>query len=395
MNYSAHSESPAKFHFWTAVSVLAGALRRHVWIDMGYFQWVPNFYIIFVAPPGIVSKSTTAEIGMSLLRDVEGVHFGPDAITWQALTQSLAQSSESFHVPGEKEDFSMSAITIVGSELGTLLNPQDREMIDAFVSLWDGRLGEWKKATKTQGTDVIINPWLNLLGCTTPAWICGNFPEYMIGGGFTSRTVFVYAEQKRQLIAYPKDYLPKNFDMMRKELTDDLVEIGKITGEYILSRDARAWGEIWYKDHYEKPNKNLDDGMFGGYKARKQTHLHKLAMVLAASESNRLLIEVEHLKMAEAMVTALEEDMPKIFSQIGRSDSSKQSQALVSTVYAQGRISMQDLYRHMYRIMSVEDFERAMAAAIKARLIIREQEGSTVYVKPTEKSVPVVKEEGN
>jgi len=79
LEYSSLSEAPENFHFWTAVSCIAGALRRRVWIDQGYFQWTPNFYIIFTAPPGIVSKSTTASIGMRLLREVPGIQFGPDA----------------------------------------------------------------------------------------------------------------------------------------------------------------------------------------------------------------------------------------------------------------------------------------------------------------------------
>jgi len=55
MHYSSFSEAPDKMHFWVGVSTIAGALRRRVWIDQGYFQWTPNFYIVFVSPPGIVS----------------------------------------------------------------------------------------------------------------------------------------------------------------------------------------------------------------------------------------------------------------------------------------------------------------------------------------------------
>ena len=60
MEYAGYGEAPKYMHFWTGVSVIAGALRRKVWIDEIYFKWYPNFYIIFVAPPGVVSKSTTA-----------------------------------------------------------------------------------------------------------------------------------------------------------------------------------------------------------------------------------------------------------------------------------------------------------------------------------------------
>lgn len=137
LDYSSVSEAPSHFHFWTGVSTIAGALRRRVWIDMAHFQWTPNMYIVFVAPPGIVSKSTTISIGTRLLKEVEDIYWGPDAVTWQALTQALAESSMEILI--DQQFYPMSCITIAASELGTFLDPHDREMIDVMVSLWDGR----------------------------------------------------------------------------------------------------------------------------------------------------------------------------------------------------------------------------------------------------------------
>ena len=121
MEYSSYSEAPRHMHFWVAVSTLAGALRRQVWIDMAYFKWYPNFYIILVAPPGIVSKSTTASIGMSLLKKVPDIKFGPDVVTWQALVGAFAEATVAFEL--NSEYYPMSALTIVSSEFGNLLNP--------------------------------------------------------------------------------------------------------------------------------------------------------------------------------------------------------------------------------------------------------------------------------
>ena len=59
-DYAQHGEAPRRMYFWAGVSAVAGALRRKVWIDEAYFKWYCNMYIVFVAPPGIVSKSTTA-----------------------------------------------------------------------------------------------------------------------------------------------------------------------------------------------------------------------------------------------------------------------------------------------------------------------------------------------
>jgi len=89
IGYTRDSESPTEFHFWTGVSVLAGALRRRVWIDMKKFQWTPNFYVILVGPPGVAAKSTSISMGMSLLTQVPSIRFGPESMTWQALAKDL------------------------------------------------------------------------------------------------------------------------------------------------------------------------------------------------------------------------------------------------------------------------------------------------------------------
>ena len=142
--YASYGEAPKRMYFWVGVSTIAGALRRRVWIDQAYFSWYPNLYIVLVAPPGIVSKSTTADVGMSLLREVRDIKFGPSVVTWQSLVKSFADSLEQF--PVGDTFFTMSPLTIVSSEFGNLLNPKDRDMVDMLVNLWDGK--SFVKATR-------------------------------------------------------------------------------------------------------------------------------------------------------------------------------------------------------------------------------------------------------
>ena len=379
--YSDNSEAPEKFHLWTAVSVIAGALRRRVWIDQNHFQWTPNMYIIFVAPPGIVSKSTTASIGMNLLRQVEGVKFGPDAVTWQALVQALSDSKEMFKLDDADEMWhTMSALTCVCSEFGNFLDPRDRAMVDALVSLWDGQVGTWSKVTKTQGSDLIENPWVNVLACTTPDWIAGNFPDSLIGGGFTSRCVFVYADRKRKLIAYPKYATgAEEHHELQIKLVQDLGHIANvIAGEYLLSPAARSFGERWYENHYENPPAGLMGERFAGYIARKQTHIHKLAMVLAAAEHDKLIIEEHHLSNAASLVDTLELDMPKVFNRIGVSAEQKSTKSLVAHVWAHGDTHNKDLFGVVYSFMSYREFQAAMDSAFAAGFIGRKQIGNDV-----------------
>lgn len=352
-------------YFWCGVSAVAGALRRKIWLDQGYFKWHPNFYIILVAPPGIVSKSTTTNTALKLLRKVPGVKFGPDVCTMQALVTAFAEASETFELNGVH--YPMSALTLESSEFGTLLNPHDKDMVDLMVSLWDGKEGTFEKKTKHSGNDSVVNPWINLIACTTPAWIAGNFPEYMIGGGFTSRCVFVYADKKAKLVAYPGMHVPKNMDEFEEKLVADLSDISCLSGPVTMTPAALRWGEAWYAKHYSQKPVNLDDERFGGYLARKQTHMHKLAMVLSASMGSDLTITDEFLSIADTMLTDLEPDMAMVFSKIGKSETSVYADRLVEFVTKRGSAPFPEVYRYVHQYFpSMRDFEDVFAGLIKA-----------------------------
>lgn len=322
-----------------------------------------------VAPPGIVSKSTTVSIAMSILRKVPGVNFGPDVITWPALVSAFAACNEMF--PLGDEWITQCALTLESSEFGNLVNPQDRDMIDLLVNLWDSKTGVFKKITKTSGNDAVENPWVNLIACTTPAWIAGNFPEYVIGGGFTSRCLFIYAEEKEKLVPYPSEVIPKNFAAVQGLLAEDLQHIATaLCGPYQLSPEAKAFGETWYAKHYSESHAALDDERFAGYLARKQTHIHKVAMVLAAANHDELVITQSDLETAAEMVTDLEADMPKVFARIGRTETSVQAERFIRFIQKRGEATFTSAYHFIHSAFpDLRDFEAVVRGAKAAGFI--------------------------
>jgi hypothetical protein len=254
--------------------------------------------------------------------------------------------------------------------------------VDLLVTLWDGKQGTFKKETKMSGNDTVENPFVNILGCTTTAWIAGNVPEYMIGGGFTSRCVFVYADRKRQLVPYVDENVPPEFDDMKKKLIHDLEIISMMFGEFTLSPLARDWGRAWYKQHWDNPPAGLKGDQFGGYLARKQTHLHKLAMVVAASESDELVISAEHLEFAHSIVTSIEGDMPKVFSRIGQTEITRSTFDIIRIVEDAPGINQVDLFKRVYRTLSFQDFTHALTGAINSLNIRCQGEGNEMRYYP-------------
>lgn len=380
MEYCETGEAPRYMYFWVGVSTIAGALRRRVWLDQKMFRWHCNMYIILVAPPGIVSKSTTAELGMELLRQVPGVKFGPSVVTWQSLVQTFGQAAEMFELPGGVYE-TMSPLTVASSEFGNLLDPTDRAMMDTLVNLWDGK--SFQKATKNSGNDDVINPWINIIACTTPDWIAGSFPEYAIGGGFTSRCIFVYAGEKERFVAYPSAKISNAFDARKADLVYDLEHISTaLKGEYKLTPDAIRWGEAWYEKHFTVDVGKMDSSRFGGYMARKQTHIHKLAMVLAASMHDNMEITADDLTTAEEMVTALEPEMQHVFAKIGQSKESIQVDRFMSWIEKQGTVTMEAAVRYMQAHFPFKkDFNEMVAMQVASGQLHLKTEGSRVYLR--------------
>lgn len=373
MQYTRASEAPDQFHFWTGVSTIAGALRRRVWIDMLHFQWTPNFYIILVGPPGVATKSTTTRAGMALLEKIDGIRFGPQSMTWHALTQVMEEAVEYVKytdTSGLDQTVAMSPVTCSIPELGTFLKMEDTGLIDVLISMWDGQLESWGHKTKTSGNTDIKNPWLNLIGCTTPSWLEGNFPQHMIGGGLTSRIMFIYGDTKRHLVAYPDERVAeKDYNETKNKLIEDLQRIALLSGPYAISPSARDWGRDWYEQLWSRRPQDMASDRYSGYLSRKQTHIHKLAIVLAAAQRDQLLIEKEDLIEADALLTSIEPHMIKVFESVGVVDESRHVATIVSYVRAYNHIGATDLFNMIRNNITEKDFKNAVRIAIEGRLV--------------------------
>lgn len=308
------TESPQIFHCFSGLSAISAALGRKCHLSMGHFEWYPNQYIILVAPPGVAQKSSTVSVAYNLLRRAGYKSFGPEAASWQGLFDCLADN-----VALTNSGVQYSAISIESSELGNFLAPKDSKMIDFLISLWDSAPKEFTYTTRKTAAISVQCPCLNLIGCTTPSWIASEIPYHMIGGGFISRCLFVYADRKKQLIAYPQKVRTKtSFESAQTRLVDDLRRIMKLEGEFHLSNEAMDWGEGWYSSIHAG---ELGTGAekLSGYKQRKQAHAHKIAMCLSAARRSTLEITLEDLKDAVELLSLVEKDMVKVFQTIGKS----------------------------------------------------------------------------
>lgn len=374
MDYASYGEAPERFYWWVGVSTIAGALKRRVWIDQKRFYWYPNFFIVLVAPPGVATKSTTADVGSRLLSMVPGVKFGPNNITWQQLVTSFASAKEEFPYNGEY--WPMSAITLVARELGSLLNTRDPDLINLMIELWDGA-PKYEKETKMSGNDLIICPWINVIGCTTPSWISDNLSVQALRGGFISRCVFLYAEGKGKVVPYVDEAIPFDEEKVKGALAADLTKISEMTGPFEITKEAREWGRAWYRKLWLEAKDHYSDDQVMGFLSRKQTHMHKLAMVLSAARGDSMKVELEDLVTAELKLQDVEGDMNKVFAAVGKSEAAVQAERLLEFIRKRKEVPYEDAYRFIHAYFpDAQDYEGIVNGLIRSGYVMLDITGS-------------------
>lgn len=380
VSYATITETPELIHRWCGISALASVLRRRVWFDQVRFTWFPGLYVVIVAPPGILSKSTSADIAMELVRAVPGIKFGPDSVTWQSLVETFAGSSEEFQI-GDKF-FVQSPITLLASEFGNLIDFEDKKMVNLFITLWDGR-PRFEKQTKSSGNDMVEAPWINMLACTTPHWISDNMSQTTIGGGFTSRCIFVYGDTKEKLVPLLDEMVdPEADSTVKRALINDLEHISvNLAGKFILSQAAREWMHVWYKNLWTNVYNPENPDFLNGYLSRKQTHLCKLAMILSISRGDSLQIDVSDFSEAEALLRKTEDTFQKVFSKIGLTDTSANIEKILTLLSRKREVSFHELYRTVHAVFpDIRDFNNIFAGLKQAGYIRTENRGSDLFV---------------
>lgn len=378
-DYTTNTEAPKDFRNWTAISTIAGALGRKAWVNIGRFPMAPAFYIVFVAPPGVATKSTTAKQGIDLLKAAKAANIFTGSITRQAIYDELEDCLGQVQIGNKLLE--MSSVTMFASELGVLLGGDDMQLIDHFTDIWDCA-PELEKRTRGEGKKSIARPFINLLGCTTPGWLANNSRSYNIDGGLFSRTVFVYADKKDKLIAYPEETTDAEF---KEKLVSDLKRIGQMRGEFVLTDEAKEWGEAWYKELYTTPPAHLANEMFAAYISRRQTHLHKTALVLSAASASDQIITLEHMVVAEAMLEDAERGLSKVYQAVMSTEKTHAYSMILKIVGAMHQgISKNGLFRMMGQRCTLSDFEAGLQAASYAGQIKMKDKGGEYLIFPVD-----------
>lgn len=342
LKYTFNSEPPESYKLWVAISVVASILQRKCSLPWGYDTYYPNMYIVLVGPSGKCRKGTAMGPGYDLLSDM-GIKMAAESITREALIRELKQTT-STDIDLETQEVNLhSSLTIYSQELTVFLGYNNTALMSDLTDWYDCKK-RWTYRTKNMGEDEIIGVWVNLIGATTPELVQSTLPRDAIGGGLTSRIIFVYEEDKGKLV--PAPFLTEEDKKLREDLLADLERMAGLRGEFRITKEFLNKYIDWYT--YQHKNPSFTDPRFGGYASRRSAHLFKLSIILSASEGDSMIIDEKIFNRAVGILESTEKKMHLTFSGIGKSETSDVLSRVMAYVVAEPNVTFKALLKAFY-----------------------------------------------
>jgi len=344
------TEPPQRYHLWSAITLIAAMLGRKCTVKLGPETLFPNLYTVLIGPPG-VRKGTAIKYCTDIMSELEDITTAPDAITKEALCMEMENRRAVENINGEP--FVHCSLFVVAPELIVFIKENDHERLGYLCQLYDG-LPKFEYKTKTSQNQYIVNPGLWLLSATTPNWIEIAMKQLGVGGGMTSRTIFVYAGQKGAHIPITR---MKPFDpQLRAKLVTDLAEIRSLKGNFFVTKDADNLYAKWYEGKYKETG--VDDARFASYWERLPSMVIKVAMVMSASRREDMTVTENDIANSIKMFEKIHPEMPQSFGGLGYNVLGSQTEMVRNLLRDKRRCTKSYIMHTLRHNISAWDYER-------------------------------------
>jgi hypothetical protein len=266
---------------------------------------------------------------------------------------------------------------IVSDELEVFLGGQTRAIdLVQLLTKWYDCPSHFDYHTMMRGKEEMNKVCCNMIAGTTPKGLKEGLPKHALGGGFTSRVVFVYQDKPEKRIAFPT--LTDEQRRLKGLLIEDLRVIGTMEGEVKLTKKAKEWFEDWYVGVYHPDDMHIQ---LDGYYGRKPDTLLKVAISLAASRSSELVVDELELRMALKALSKNEKYMPAIVQLVQMTEVGEETEKVLRCVGRREKIEHVALTRQLSYCMNSKKVEEVVADLISMGKIGQWNEGGKRWYK--------------
>jgi hypothetical protein len=363
--YTEDSEPPQLFKEWCAVSVIAAALQRKCKLEWGTTVFYPNLYIVLTAPAGKARKGTAMAPARKFI-DRIGIPLAAEAVTREALIRTLKESESVLST--ETGIIVHSSLTVFSPELTVFLGYNNTQLMSDLTD-WFDCSEKWVYRTKTAGTDDISGVFINLLGATTPDLIRSTLPLDAIGGGLTSRMIFVFEEKKGKIVPFP--FVSEETRKLETKLYYDIECINMLQGQFKFTKEFLSrWGEWYTAQEGKNPFGANYNKAFDGYIERRPTQVLKLSMVMNASRTDEMVLDEPDLARAIDLLERTEKKMPRAFGGIGMSQNAQLTYAISELIArSPNGVTISDIMRAHTFNGTTSDISDALDILVQSKMI--------------------------
>jgi energy-coupling factor transporter ATP-binding protein EcfA2 len=362
---SPHTDIPDTFIIWSALSLVGAALKNNVYFQIGTYTLYPNMFIVLVGPPG-VGKGASMNILEQMIIDTKPnqvVNTLSDRITAERIIErisdgwSTAPQLKNMQLVLGKNDHNC---LLFISEIRVLLGASDW-MLEFLEEAWSKTTYEYQ--TKNKGNVAIDNMCCSLLAASVPDFLrnVNREAHMVITGGFSSRCLFIYAENPSKDLPFPE---PLKKNVKSKALYDNLVldlqEIGTLRGEFVIDTGARLRFETFLRLNRAASSKD-DSEAVANFRARIKAHILKLAMIFSVSRDNSLHISDMDMVNAIAEIQKILASLSKLFRGAGEGMDAAVTARVQDFIEKYGRVSKKEIFKALHRhLNSPETLDRIL-----------------------------------
>jgi len=379
MELTTHLSSPPIFRKWAALSAIAGALERKVWVRTMGSNLYPNMYVVLVAPPGVGKTEVTWRV-RSLLKDLDTHHVASSSVTKASMMDELAEAVRRF-LTAEGGVLSFNSLSLVVNELGVLLPGYDTEFMNALTDLWDCKdYSEKRRHSQNKEPIDIKHTQLNMLAACTPSYLQETLPTGAWDQGFISRTMLIYSGDRQLRSLFEESHV--NEDILEQS-KDMITHIAGLYGELKFTKES---AELIDQFHLSGGEPAPDHPKLVSYKIRRTVHLLKLCQLCSISRSDDLVIEKQDFQRASDFLFEAEAHMPEIFkamSQGGTGKVMEETWHYVFTTYSKEQKPVMEhrLIQYLQERVPVHNIKQVIEMMEQGKMIEKRlMKGGSAYV---------------
>lgn len=329
LTYTGGNEAPTFFHRWAAISSIGALLERKFYLEHGQFKVNPNIYCLLMGNAG-TKKSTAIKIARKLVQASGYEFLGPKKITKEKFFIKLAQQSQpqeddilESNLFGSDASAVDAQMFIAADEFNEFFGNDVMAFVSTLGDMWDWE-GPYENEVKNSTSSYLYNPTISILGGNTPTGFAEAFPSRIIGQGFFSRLLLVYAEPTGVKIAWPR----KPTDEETASILEFMFRIRQLSGVVQFNSAAKKLLEKIYHEW-----KGMDDVRFESYGNRRFTHLLKLCLIHTAARLGTQIQE-DDVVYANTVLTHTEHLMPKALGEFGKARNADVSHKIIQVIEA-------------------------------------------------------------